>query len=249
MTLGQTDYDLIAEQYKCAKQHPWRRAIEHYTLFSMLGNLAGGSVLDLACGEGFLTRPLKLHGATRVVGVDKFQAMIRLAENEEQARPLGIDYMVQDVLDLDMRGEKFGVVTAAYLLNYARTREELLRMCRQIAISLTPGGRFVGANDNPMHLAEYFGESQPYGFIKETPGKLEDGSPVVYRFLLEDGEITVTNFHFSPEVYEQAFQEAGLRNFNWQAPLLDPEVKAKSSKGYWDPFLRRPPVIFMEATR
>jgi toxoflavin synthase len=43
-----TNYDEIAEEYKRAKQQPWRLHLEHFTLFKLLGDLRGKSVLDLA---------------------------------------------------------------------------------------------------------------------------------------------------------------------------------------------------------
>ena len=74
-----TDYDLIAAEYKRAKQQPWRMHLEHHTLFHLLGDLHGKAVLDLACGEDFYTRFLKRGGAARAMGVDLSQRMIDLA--------------------------------------------------------------------------------------------------------------------------------------------------------------------------
>lgn len=47
--------------------------VEHlrtYTYLNLLGDLAGKSILDLACGEGFYTRLLKKQGVASIVGVD-----------------------------------------------------------------------------------------------------------------------------------------------------------------------------------
>lgn len=43
-------YDDIAEQYRDSKLLPFRHAIERYTVFQLLGDLRGKTVLDLACG-------------------------------------------------------------------------------------------------------------------------------------------------------------------------------------------------------
>ena len=43
-----TNYDDIAEEYKRSKLQPWRQYIEAFTLFELIGDLAGKSVLDLA---------------------------------------------------------------------------------------------------------------------------------------------------------------------------------------------------------
>src|SRR5215216_4929538 len=91
-----TDYDAIAEQYKRSKLTPWRQYIEQYTFFEVLGDVAGLSVLDLACGEGFYSRLLRLRGAGRVVGVDVSEKMINLARAAEADDPLDIEYVVGD---------------------------------------------------------------------------------------------------------------------------------------------------------
>ena len=71
------EYDAIAEAYQDSKQLPFRKAIERYTLFEALGDVAGLRVLDLACGGGFYTRLLKKAGAAAVTGIDVSAEMIR----------------------------------------------------------------------------------------------------------------------------------------------------------------------------
>src|SRR5437867_3060432 len=80
-----TNYNTIAEEYRRAKLQPWRLHIEVYTLFGLVGDVAGKSVLDLACGEGFHTRLLKQHEAARVAGVDISAGMISLARRNPTA--------------------------------------------------------------------------------------------------------------------------------------------------------------------
>src|SRR5262249_61422137 len=95
-----TNYDDIAEEYRRAKQQPWRLHLEHYTLFKLLGDVSGKTVLDLACGEGFYTRFIKRRGAARVVGVDVSPRMMGLARREEGGTPLGSGDLVHEVKEL-----------------------------------------------------------------------------------------------------------------------------------------------------
>src|SRR5262245_24407172 len=148
-----TNYDTIAEEYKRAKLQAWRHHIEVYTLFELVGDVAGKSVLDLACGEGFQTRLLKQEGAARVVGVDISAGMLDLARKEESQRARAIEYYIEDAKKLDL-DDQFDMVFAAYLLNYASTKEELLEMCRAIARHLKAGGRFVSVNNNPDYTGK-----------------------------------------------------------------------------------------------
>src|SRR6202035_1524228 len=127
-----TQYNDIAEQYKRSKQVPWRYHIEQHSLFELLGDVSGKSVLDLACGEGHYKRMLRRLGASRVVGVDLSSKMIELAQTTERENPLGVADLVGDAQSVKVPGS-FDVVVAAYLLNYARTPEEMLAMCSTIS--------------------------------------------------------------------------------------------------------------------
>ena len=102
-----TDYDRIAEQYQRAKLQPWRTHIERYTLLQLAGDVAGKTVIDLACGEGYYTRALREQGAARIIGVDLSRAMIGLAEAEETRRPLGIE-VTSCYLSVETMEEAFG---------------------------------------------------------------------------------------------------------------------------------------------
>jgi ubiquinone/menaquinone biosynthesis C-methylase UbiE len=64
------DYDRFSRQFKKSREFPFRTCIEEFMMLQMLGNLAGLTALDLACGEGHYARMLRRHGATRVIGVD-----------------------------------------------------------------------------------------------------------------------------------------------------------------------------------
>jgi SAM-dependent methyltransferase len=244
-----TDYDLIAAEYKRAKQQPWRMHVEYHTLYGLLGDLAGKSVLDVAGGEGFYTRFLRRNGAARVVGVDLSRAMIDLAIEEERRDPLGVEYLQHDAMSLAL-ADRFDLVVAAYLLNYAADYGALLRMCQAIARHLAPGARFVTVNNNPAHPRERFGNSRKYGFTKRADAPLAEGTPVAYVFHLDDGQsVEITNYHLAIATHERALREAGFREVAWHAPALAPGAADGHPPGYWDEFLQHPPVVFLECTR
>jgi SAM-dependent methyltransferase len=243
-----TDYDVIAADYKQAKQQPWRFYVERYTLLRLAGDLRGLTVLDLACGEGYYSRELRHRGAARVVGVDASAGMIELARAEEARRPLGIEYRVQDARALQEAGS-FDLVVAAYLLNYASTKEELQEMCAAIARALRPGGRFVAVNNNPEHRPEHFGASRKYGFVKSTPGELWEGAPVTYTIFLNGSSFDITNYWLSPATHEEALRAEGFRAVRWHRPRVSPEGQAAFSNGFWEDFLTHPPVTFLECVR
>ena len=151
MSSSENQYDAIAEAYQDSKQLPFRKYIEAYSLFEILGDIRGATVLDLACGDGFYARKIKQAGALEVTGVDLSAEMIKLAEEEERARPLGCKYLHRDVAALELSAQ-VDLVVAMYLLNYAKTKEELLKFVEVAYNMLRPGGRFVGFNDNVQRV-------------------------------------------------------------------------------------------------
>ena len=82
---GMAEYDSIAREYRESKGLAFREHVERYTLFELLGDVRGKTVLDLACGDGFYTRLLRQAGAAEVTGVDVSEGMIELAEDRGAA--------------------------------------------------------------------------------------------------------------------------------------------------------------------
>jgi ubiquinone/menaquinone biosynthesis C-methylase UbiE len=244
-----TDYNQIAEGYKKSKEAPWRLHMEQFNFFTLLGDVTGKSVLDLACGEGHYTRRIKQRGAGRTVGVDISARMIELANEQEKRQPLGIQYVVADVANL-LLGESFDFVIAAYLLNYAQSADELRGMAHGIARHLKPGGRFVTINDNSAQPPETYGVTRKYGFIKEATGPLVEGTPLHYTCFLDGGKtVQFDNYYLSRVTHERVFQEAGLKNLRWHPMRLDPAGEKQLGPGYWDDFLAAQPVICIDCEK
>jgi toxoflavin synthase len=243
-----TDYDPIAAEYRRAKQQPWRFHAERHTLVRLIGDFSGKAVLDLACGEGHYSRALKRLGAAKVVGVDLSAGMIELARQEESRQPQGIEYRVGDAREVAEAGA-FDLVVAAYLLNYASTRHELLHMCRAVGRSLKPGGRFVAVNNNPEQPPEYFAASRKYGFVKRLSGDLRPGAAITYTFFLGGGSFDITNYYLSVPTHERAFQKAGLREVRWHRPQVSPAGESEFGRDFWADFLEHPPVLFIECVK
>lgn len=247
-----TDYNAIAGEYQAAKRQPWRSAIEAHSLAKLAGDLRGLSVIDLACGEGHYSRLAKLRGARRVLGVDLSAKMIELGREQEAAQPLGVEYAVGDCGDLELP-EKFDLALAAYLLNYARTAEELAHMARSVAACLPPGGRFVTVNSSPLVDFRRAASYRPYGFELELgvapdrEGRVPEGTPICWRFFLERETLEIENYYLSPETHERALAEAGLADVKWARPEL--AAGAERPDGYWDAFLEHPPITLLTAVR
>ena len=101
---SENQYDAIAEATRSRNNCPSGNSSKP-TLFKILGDIRGATVLDLACGDGFYTRRIKQAEALEVTGLDLSGEMISLAGEEERARPLGCRYLQGDAAGLELSGQ------------------------------------------------------------------------------------------------------------------------------------------------
>lgn len=240
------EYDAIARGYQDSKRLPFREYVERHTLFELLGDVAGKTVLDLACGEGFYTRLLRHAGALEITGVDISAAMIELAEEQERRHPLGCRYVQADIAEFEP-DPGADLVVAVYLLNYAKTPEELFRFCRVCHDALRPGGRLVGLNNNVHNVTVGHGSCRKYGLERTWESPLAEGDAIRYTMINADGQqIQFDNFYLEPHTHAVAFERAGFRDFRWVDVSLHP---SEADNPFWDEFMADPPIVAFAAER
>jgi toxoflavin synthase len=247
-----TDYNQgrVAEQYRRAKEQPWRSRIEAYSLMKLTGDLKGKKVLDAACGEGHFTRILGRAGAATVAGFDLSERMIELAHEQEAKEPLGIEYSVEDARTV-VPQQDFDLVVSAWLLVYAHDRAELARMCRALASRLKPGGRFVTFTTNPgVYDFRPPPDYRKYGFEMKLADHVFEGAPILFRIRLDDDTpLDIENYYLPIEAYESAFRDAGFRSFAVHRPELSPDAEADGDLSYWVDFLNYPIAILIDCVK
>ncbi len=179
------------------------------------------------------------------MGVDISEKMIELARRQEARIPLGIEYIVCDVLELGEIG-CFDLVVASYLLNYAQTKEQLLQMCQSIYANLKCGGRFVSVNNNSEQSPESYPSSEKYGFIKSIAEPLQEGAPVTYTFFFDGQKFNFDKYYLSRATYEWAFRTVGFKQIRWRNMLVSPAGAREFGKEFWRNFLDYQPMVGVE---
>lgn len=246
MDQSSTQYDAIGSAYEKVKTLPMARYAEQGSFLALLGDLAGRSVLDLACGTGFYTRRVRQRGAGHTLGVDVSTEMIAVARAIEATDPLGVEYLVADAAELAPLGE-FDVVSAVYLLNYADDEATMARMCRSAAANLVPGGSFLVLTQHPAFC---WSGPQPtrYGFTFDRLRSTPIGDRVRITADLDPPVSFETNMT-NREVYERALAETGFQDVTW-VPLHVPEAAlVQFGAEYWSDFLDNPPLAMLRAVR
>jgi len=142
-------YDAIAEWYDRSVRERALLASDNVigqAFFALLGDIAGQSICDLACGQGYLARKVAQRGA-RIVGVDISRKLLDIAQTEEQAEARGIRYYHADAQALPALPEEpfDGVYSNMALMDIPNLTATL----RGVARLLRPGGWFVATITHP----------------------------------------------------------------------------------------------------
>jgi ubiquinone/menaquinone biosynthesis C-methylase UbiE len=124
----------------------WHRALIDPPLLRLVGDVHGLRVLDLACGNGYLSRRFARQGAT-VIGVDANAPIVERARLREAREPLGITYYVGDAAQLALPDHAtFDIVVCNMAL---MDIEDAAGAIQEVARVLRPRGRFVASQAHP----------------------------------------------------------------------------------------------------
>jgi len=203
-------YDQTAAGW--ARQQP--SSLSDYTarpqVMALCEPIAGASVLDMGCGEGYCSRMLHQRGAREIVGIDLSERMIELACQAELAQPMGIRYQVADALDIALEAGSVDLALAVFLFNYLSV-EKMRRVMVNVHRMLRPGGRFVFAVPHPA-FAFMRPAAHPFYFERGSAGYFTGRDETFPgRIWKRDGcALDVQLVHKTFEDYFEALRSAGF---------------------------------------
>jgi ubiquinone/menaquinone biosynthesis C-methylase UbiE len=126
----------------------WHRELIYPCVKRMAGDVAGLRVLDLACGNGSLSRWLKRQGA-EVVGADGTLALLDCAGRRETESPLGTEFIHCDAARLEFaRANEFDLVTCTMAL-MDMPDAQATNAIAEIARVIKPDGRALICISHP----------------------------------------------------------------------------------------------------
>jgi len=124
----------------------WHRALIDPPVLKLVGNCRRKEILDLACGNGYLSRRLARKGA-RVTAVDSSPRMLRKAKAHDPRNKLKISYLRSDANRLKgVADSSFDVVLANMSLMDMEDAEGAIR---QVGRVLKRSGRLVASIYHP----------------------------------------------------------------------------------------------------
>lgn len=134
-------YDEIADWYDAfLRENPIYEEIVLPTLLALVGDPAGMTVCDIACGQGFVSRALAARGA-RVTGIDISDRMLELARAYGARESQTVRYLHDDAQTLaTLPAGAFDLATCGMALMNVPDLAAAFRAAHRI---LRPGGRYV----------------------------------------------------------------------------------------------------------
>lgn len=204
-----SDYDRVNRVISLGQIDRWR-----HKLVSIMDIPEDGTVLDLGCGTGKLTRLIanKLSGG-KVVGIDLTPKMIEIARN---TLPPEHENLVEFYLgtgeDLDLQSNSFEVVTSAFTL---RNVDDLTGVISEMKRIVKPGGKVYS-----LELAKptFPGFREIYFFyfnnVLPLVGGLLQGDSEPYRYLAD----SLRRFPNQNKL-QSLYQSAGLVEVQFQELL------------------------------
>jgi 2-polyprenyl-3-methyl-5-hydroxy-6-metoxy-1,4-benzoquinol methylase len=139
--------EIVTEGSLASGYARWRRsqlgritdAIERRELLRQCGPMAGKQVLDVGCGDGFISIAMAKSGGA-VTCVDADEAMLNAAKANAAREDVSVTFRNADAHALPFQGATFDLVVAVSLLCLVRDRELAIA---EMARVLRLGGRIV----------------------------------------------------------------------------------------------------------
>ena len=209
-------------------------------VFDACGSLAGRSVLDIGCGEGYCARELKRRGAGDYLGIDLSSQMIAAAQAQESKDNFGIEYRACNVLEFEAE-RQYDLCVAVFLFNYLRV-EEMQRVFAMVNNALNSGGQFIFSVPHPLFPFLRNEQAAPFYF---APGDTNyfDGvdQQLEGQIWKRDGEpLHVQCVHKTFSDYFNAFHTAGFTSMPEVTELTVTPELAATDEAFFAPLLNEP---------
>jgi cyclopropane fatty-acyl-phospholipid synthase-like methyltransferase len=207
-------------------------------VLELAGDLTNQQVLDLGCGEGYVSRLIMQQNAESVIGIDVSKNMIDLARKSANAE--NMHYYCINALEADIyKPETFDLVIAVFLFNYLSVEQsdELLKL---IYSTLKPGGRLIFTIPHPC---KPFMKKQEFPFYFEAKGNYlgsvnEFFKGRIWKF---NGEfVEVSCVHKTIGDYFKVLSNSGFNKFPLVEELfVTPELIA-TNESFFEPLRGTP---------
>jgi cyclopropane fatty-acyl-phospholipid synthase-like methyltransferase len=202
-------------------------------VFELAGDLTNRHVLDLGCGEGYVSRQLKMQHAESVIGIDVSANMIDLARKSANAE--NMHYYCVNVLEAEVyKPETFDLVVAVFLFNYL-SLEQTGELLNRIYSTLKPGARLIFTIPHPC---KPFMAKHEFPFYFKTTGNYYESRNSLFKgkiWKFNGESVEVSCIHKTLGDYFKLLFDAGFSKFPLVEELFADSDLVKSNAAFFGP--------------
>lgn len=118
------------------------RALYFNSLIEKFGGNTSGVLLDMACGTGSICEEMAKLGYD-VIGADISEGMLNVAMDKKFDSGLNIQYVKQDMRNLDMFGTMDVILCVLDSLNHLPTIQDIQQTFERVSLFTEPNGLFI----------------------------------------------------------------------------------------------------------
>lgn len=130
-----------------------KRASYFHEIIKKFNGNTSGILLDLACGTGSISEEMAKLGYD-VIGTDISDGMLNIALDKKFDSDLNIQYLKQDMRNLDMFGTIDNTLCVLDSLNHLPTLEDINQTFNRVSLFAEPNGLFIFDMNTPYKHRE-----------------------------------------------------------------------------------------------
>ncbi len=209
-------YDLLTENVEYDK-----RAAYINSIINKFGGKENGVLLDLACGTGSLSELFSAQGYD-VIGIDNSPDMLSIAMNKKYESGNNIQYVCQDMREINLYGNVDITVCALDSLNHLKCFDDVKKVFQRVFRFTESGGLFIFDMNTVYKHREVLGNNT---FIYDT-----DDVYCVWQNSCESDTVSIYLDFFMPD--DDGLYERYSEDFTETAYPIEQIKKALTKTGF-----------------
>lgn len=243
------DTPIFFERYKQLRHNPisMNELVEKPTMFAMLPEIKGKKVLDLGCGMGEHLGYYLTQGASKVIGLDLSELMLKKAEEMlsqrwQKGQDFSLYYLPMEALD-QIPENDFDLVVSSFAFHYI---ENFANLLTKISSKMTACSTLIFSQEHPIVTCYREG----YRWEKN-----KQKQQVAYRlnYYRDEGERSRNWFQQDFKTYHRTMTtilnqliQAGFEISQVEEPMLAEQPEWHNE---FKDLQHRPPLLFVKAVK
>lgn len=235
------NYATLSNPYQRSHRKPDKHFSTLPTVLQLVGKCEGMTVLDLGCGSGFYTNEIAQLGAIQVVGIDNSQAQLDKAQHD---RHPATEYVLGDIFTDSL--PRANIIVAPYVINYAKSVDQLQNLFQKFFDSLENNGRIVLVVDLPSCT-----DLKRFGAVKTALGPKEDGTRIRIDLYddMNDHICALYATYFLEETLVSLLEEVGFTAITWHTPIISNQGIEEYGAEFWENYTDDPQLGYLTALK